>query len=71
MCFTNLDINCQQSDIAKLSQKPSHCWAEVALISSNTPTPHPTPTRTGSKKMDYQPSGAWGPRSPLNQTSWA
>ena len=27
--------------IAKLSPKPSPSWAEIVLISSNTPTPHP------------------------------
>ena len=27
--------------IAKLSPKPSPSWAEIVLISFNTPTPHP------------------------------
>ena len=42
----------------------------IVLVSSNTPT-HPPTTRTSSKKLEYQPSGALGPSLPPNQTSRA
>ena len=44
------------------AQAQAQLGAEIALISSNTPT-HPPPTRTSSKKIEYQHSLAWGTRS--------
>ena len=38
--------------VAKLSPKPSPSWAEIALISSNTPTPTPPGHRQINAQID-------------------
>ena len=57
-------------DVVFISVLPSSAQSQaparlsIALISSNIPTAHHPPTRTSSKKLEYQPSDAWAPRSP-------